>query len=90
MLALTLLSVLCFKHNWDLLGCIAFSCSLCFKQMALYYSPAVFAYLLGKCIWLGGQAGYVAVRLSGFNAVPRDSRLTSYDAAERTLSRSAL
>ncbi|ORX74683.1 ALG6, ALG8 glycosyltransferase [Linderina pennispora] len=28
---------------------IAFSCSLLFKQMALYYAPAVFFYLLAKC-----------------------------------------
>ncbi|KAJ1939866.1 Glucosyltransferase-like protein, partial [Linderina pennispora] len=28
---------------------VAFSCSLLFKQMALYYAPAVFFYLLAKC-----------------------------------------
>lgn len=55
MLALTLLAVLFFKRNHDLLGCIAFSASLGFKQMALYYAPAVGAYLIGKCIWLNGQ-----------------------------------
>lgn len=31
---------------------IFFSLSLCFKQMALYYAPAVFAVMLGRCIGL--------------------------------------
>jgi len=26
--------------------------------MALYYSPAIFAYLLGKCLLLGPTRGY--------------------------------
>jgi alpha-1,3-glucosyltransferase len=33
-----------------LVGCIHFVCALGFKQMALFYAPAVFAYLLGSCI----------------------------------------
>ncbi|KAF2432885.1 ALG6, ALG8 glycosyltransferase [Tothia fuscella] len=33
-----------------LMGCISFVCALGFKQMALFYAPAVFAYLLGSCI----------------------------------------
>lgn len=53
MLGLTLAAILCFHRDNDALGCIAFSLSLCFKQMALYYSPAVFAYLFGKCIQRG-------------------------------------
>lgn len=28
---------------------VFFSLSLCFKQMALYYAPAVFAIMLGRC-----------------------------------------
>lgn len=66
MLGLTLAAVLCFQRGHDGLGCIAFSLSLCFKQMALYYSPAVFAYLLGKCIAQGlfrGQAPAVKLFL---------------------------
>ncbi|KAG0188112.1 hypothetical protein DFQ28_005366 [Apophysomyces sp. BC1034] len=35
------------KHY--ILGSIFFCASLAFKQMALYYAPAVFAFLLGKC-----------------------------------------
>ncbi|MCJ1254414.1 Glucosyltransferase-like protein [Lignoscripta atroalba] len=31
-------------------GCVFFVAALCFKQMALYYSPAIFAYLLGLCL----------------------------------------
>lgn len=33
------------------LSCIFFVAALGFKQMALYYAPAVFAYLLGSCIF---------------------------------------
>ena len=31
-------------------GCVFFVAALCFKQMALYYAPAVFAYLVGLCL----------------------------------------
>lgn len=31
---------------------VFFSLSLCFKQMALYYAPAVFAIMLGRCVGL--------------------------------------
>lgn len=31
-------------------GCVFFVAALCFKQMALYYAPAIFAYLLGQCL----------------------------------------
>ncbi|GAA6048700.1 hypothetical protein JCM3770_002028 [Rhodotorula araucariae] len=57
MLGLTLWAVNCFHAGHDVLGSVAFMLSLGFKQMALYYAPAVFAYLLGKCIWLGGREG---------------------------------
>lgn len=57
MLALTLWSINAFQSGHDLIGSILFVASLGFKQMALYYAPAVFAYLLGKCMWLGGREG---------------------------------
>lgn len=56
MLGLTLWSIVLFHTGHDLLGAIAFVFSLGFKQMALYYSPAIFAYLLGSCI-VRGPAG---------------------------------
>ena len=31
-------------------GCVFFVAALCFKQMALYYAPAIFAYLVGVCL----------------------------------------
>ncbi|WFD43941.1 dolichyl-P-Glc:Man9GlcNAc2-PP-dolichol alpha-1,3-glucosyltransferase [Malassezia psittaci] len=34
------------------LAAVFFSLSLCFKQMALYYAPAVFVVMLGRCIGL--------------------------------------
>ncbi|KAL7342823.1 glucosyltransferase [Rhodotorula toruloides] len=57
MLGLTLWAINCFQSGHDVLGAVAFMLSLGFKQMALYYAPAVFAYLLGKCFWLGGREG---------------------------------
>ncbi|GAA5896310.1 hypothetical protein JCM5296_002942 [Sporobolomyces johnsonii] len=57
MLALTLWAINAFQAGHDLLGSILFVCSLGFKQMALYYAPGVFAYLFGKCLWLGGRDG---------------------------------
>lgn len=41
MLGFTLASVTCFHGGHDLLGAIMFVLSLSFKQMALYYSPAM-------------------------------------------------
>ncbi|KAI3617460.1 hypothetical protein CBS9595_003369 [Malassezia furfur] len=38
------------------LAAVFFSLSLCFKQMALYYAPAVFAIMLGRCVGLARTA----------------------------------
>lgn len=46
-----------FASGKDLLGAFFFVLSLGFKQMALYYAPAIGSYLLGKCIYLGPKAG---------------------------------
>ena len=40
----SLASVMAGRHLW---ACVFFVASLCFKQMALYYTPAVAAYLMG-------------------------------------------
>ncbi|KAG8860864.1 Glucosyltransferase-like protein [Tulasnella sp. 330] len=50
MLGFTLLSLDFIYSGHDILAAVSFVLSLCFKQMALYYSPAIFAYLLGRCI----------------------------------------
>lgn len=57
MLGFTLLSLNLLNSGNDVLGAVAFVFSLCFKQMALYYSPAIFAYLLGRCIILSPSKG---------------------------------
>ncbi|KAG8825723.1 Glucosyltransferase-like protein [Serendipita sp. 401] len=57
MLGLTCQAFNYFLEGQDLLGAICFVASLGFKQMALYYSPAVFSYLLGKCLLLGWKEG---------------------------------
>ncbi|KAG2174918.1 hypothetical protein INT43_005980 [Umbelopsis isabellina] len=49
MLGTTLWAVNCFMMQSYALGSVFFCFSLAFKQMALYYAPAVFAFLLGRC-----------------------------------------
>ncbi|KAG6820725.1 hypothetical protein H0H93_012778 [Arthromyces matolae] len=56
-LGFTLLALNFFATGQDLLGAVCFVCSLCFKQMALYYAPAIGSYLLAKCISLGPTNG---------------------------------
>lgn len=43
----SLSSILAGRYLW---ASVFFVASLCFKQMALYFAPAMFAYLLGVCI----------------------------------------
>ncbi|CAM9445730.1 unnamed protein product, partial [Laminaria digitata] len=58
------------ERRGELLGSLLFTLSLNFKQMALYYAPAFFFYLLASCIWgptgettIGGRSdGTVAAR----------------------------
>ncbi|KZV73762.1 glycosyltransferase family 57 protein [Peniophora sp. CONT] len=57
MLGFTVFAANCFARGWDALGAFCFVCSLCFKQMALYYAPAVGMYLIGKCLYLGPTDG---------------------------------
>lgn len=40
-------SILSDRYMW---ACVFFVSALCFKQMALYYAPAMFAYLVGVCV----------------------------------------
>ncbi|KAG7088380.1 hypothetical protein E1B28_012381 [Marasmius oreades] len=57
MLGFTILAVDFFATGQDEIGAIFFALSLGFKQMALYYAPAIGTYLLAKCILLGPVAG---------------------------------
>lgn len=41
-------SILAGRYMWS---CVFFVGALGFKQMALYYAPAIFAYLLGACVF---------------------------------------
>ena len=54
---LTLLSVKFFATGQDLMGAFFFVLSLGFKQMTLYYAPAIGSYLLAKCLYLGPIEG---------------------------------
>jgi alpha-1,3-glucosyltransferase len=69
----TLLAVTSLTSGRDLLGAFFFTLSLGFKQMALYYAPAVGSYLLGKCLYLGLKDGYV----SHFSSPPHPIPLTT-------------
>ena len=51
MLGLALHAVNAFELNHLLIGSCLFVAALCYKQMALYYSPAIFCYLLQKCMY---------------------------------------
>ncbi|PCH40063.1 glycosyltransferase family 57 protein [Wolfiporia cocos MD-104 SS10] len=53
----TLLALNFFETGRDLLGASCFVLSLGFKQMALYFAPAIGSYLLGKCLYLGPAQG---------------------------------
>ncbi|KAI0081538.1 hypothetical protein K474DRAFT_1656321 [Panus rudis PR-1116 ss-1] len=57
MLGFTLYALNCFAMGQDILGAVYFCLSLGFKQMALYYAPAIGSYLLAKCVFLGPVAG---------------------------------
>ncbi|KAI7862790.1 glucosyltransferase required for N-linked glycosylation pathway [Spinellus fusiger] len=54
MLGFTLWALNAFLTGYPVLGAMLFCASLGFKQMALYYSPAVFAFLLSHCFREGG------------------------------------
>ena len=56
-LGLTLHSLNLFAMGYDGWGAVFFVLSLCFKQMALYYAPAIGTYLLAKCLYLGRPEG---------------------------------
>ncbi len=45
-----------FSHRY-MWGCVFFVAALCFKQMALYFAPAIFAYLVGVCLLPEPQIG---------------------------------
>ncbi|KAJ6585003.1 glucosyltransferase [Mycena capillaripes] len=53
MLGFALLAINFFAFEQDLAGAVCFVLSLGFKQMALYYAPAIGGYLLAKCLYLG-------------------------------------
>ncbi|ODV91560.1 glycosyltransferase family 57 protein [Tortispora caseinolytica NRRL Y-17796] len=50
MLGFALFAICNFLYRNYLFGSMMFVMSLCYKQMALFYAPVVFAYLLGQCV----------------------------------------
>ncbi|VVT54571.1 uncharacterized protein SAPINGB_P004142 [Magnusiomyces paraingens] len=51
MLGLALLAIVNLQYKKNLTACFFFVAALMFKQMALYYAPVIFAYLLGVCVF---------------------------------------
>ncbi|KAG0302475.1 Glucosyltransferase-like protein [Dissophora globulifera] len=78
MLGLVVWAVNSFLADQDVLGSVFFCLALGFKQMALYFAPAVFAYLLGKsfrqgffgCIWKLIKLGIAVVVTLGLQFAP--------------------
>ncbi|KAG0015268.1 Glucosyltransferase-like protein [Entomortierella chlamydospora] len=78
MLGLVAWAVNCFLADQDVLGSVFFCLALAFKQMGLYFAPAVFAYLLGKsfrqgffgCIWKLIKLGTTVILTLGLMFYP--------------------
>ena len=51
---------------YDVIGSILFCLALNWKQMALYYAPAVFAFLLGKCFRTTNASTSTSTRTSNY------------------------
>jgi alpha-1,3-glucosyltransferase len=49
MLGFSLAAMTCLLRGHDLTACVCFVAALGFKQMALFYAPAIAAYLAGRC-----------------------------------------
>lgn len=65
MFGFAFLALDCFITDHLLWGSAFFVLSLCFKQMALYYAPVVFAYLLALCM----HPGIDIIRLASIGTV---------------------
>ncbi|KAI9676556.1 MAG: Glucosyltransferase-like protein [Caeruleum heppii] len=65
MLGFVLASIAALTSRRYLWGCVFFVAALGFKQMALYYAPAMFAYLLAMCF----QPRFLPARLIGIAMV---------------------
>ncbi|KAI9141523.1 glycosyl transferase [Paraphysoderma sedebokerense] len=69
MLGFTLLTITMFHINLNVVGGFFFCLALMFKQMALYYSPAIFIYLLAKCYERGPKKGSKLFIMLGITVV---------------------
>ncbi|KAM6920897.1 dolichyl pyrophosphate Man9GlcNAc2 alpha-1,3-glucosyltransferase [Xenentodon cancila] len=65
-LGFALWGVLALGLGWDVLGSMAFSLALNYKQMELYHALPFFCYLLGKCVKVGlfGRGFFLLVRIA--------------------------
>uniref|UniRef100_A0A5S6Q6J8 Alpha-1,3-glucosyltransferase n=1 Tax=Trichuris muris TaxID=70415 RepID=A0A5S6Q6J8_TRIMR len=56
-LGLFMWAIVMLQGEHDVVASFFFVCALCYKQMELYHSPAIFCYLLGKCFKLKARQG---------------------------------
>ncbi|XP_017275889.1 dolichyl pyrophosphate Man9GlcNAc2 alpha-1,3-glucosyltransferase [Kryptolebias marmoratus] len=65
-LGFALWGVLALGLGWDVVGSMAFSLALNYKQMELYHALPFFCYLLGKCVKVGlmGRGLFLLVRVA--------------------------
>lgn len=70
MLGFVLASMSCMLSDHPIWACTFFVAALCYKQMALYFAPAIFAYLLGVCLLprlhIGRFIGIASITLLSF------------------------
>ena len=90
MLGFVLASISCMFSDHPIWACMFFVSALCYKQMALYYAPAVFAYLLGVCLLpnlqLGRLIGIALVTITSFAVILAPLLLGSLYDARRGIS----
>lgn len=64
MLGLSLAALSSIMAGRLLWACVFFVSALCFKQMALYFAPAILAYMIGECMLPHFKAGrFIAIAL---------------------------
>ena len=70
MLGFVLASMSCMLSDHPIWACTFFVAALCYKQKALYFAPAIFAYLLGVCLLprlhIGRFIGIASITLLSF------------------------
>eukprot|EP00918_Siedleckia_nematoides_P053560 GHVU01117020.1.p1 GENE.GHVU01117020.1~~GHVU01117020.1.p1 ORF type:complete len:941 (+),score=164.98 GHVU01117020.1:246-3068(+) len=84
-LGLVLWALVSFERRRDSLGAICFSLAVLYKQTTLYFAPAVFCYLLGRCVFTADRRGMLHRTLRLRRPSVSVSRMLSLAAAVATV-----